>query len=171
MNKHLEVEAISAKQIEAEEKPNVVGKAVYIFSMFVLLIAIFTAGVLFWWTTIPITTLVIKNNPVPVEKSQVKAGDAQILDINYCKNSSITGDVEWSLVSSTQVVLLPPYIDTVRKGCNTNLRAPVILPPIRFDNTYHFHYVVTYQVNPVKKEIVVFDSKPFTIIGLGGGGR
>ena len=171
MNKQLQVKAIPEKQIEVEEKPNVVGKITYIFSMLAIIIAIFTAGVFIWWTTIPTKTLIIKNNPVPVEKAKIKAEDVQIIDIDYCKNSDIKGAVDWSLVSDKQIILLPPYTDTTMKGCSNNLRAPVLLPPIKFSDTYHFHYVVTYQVNPVKTETVIFNSKPFQITGLDGGGE
>lgn len=140
-------------------------KTTYKISFAALIIAILGLLLLFYWYIVSVSVLQIKNNPVSVEKKQVKGEEVQILDINYCKYQNIKGAVSWSLVSNKQIILLPPYTDTNSAGCGS-LRAPVLLPPVKFSDTYHFHYVIMYQVNPVKTEIVTFDSKPFSIIGL-----
>jgi len=167
--KKLDIKEIPTFEKPEETSSGAVGKIAYILSMLVIIIAIFTAMVFIYWAVYQPSVLVIKNNPVPVEKAQVKSGEVQIVDINYCKYSDERGNVSWSLIGENQVILLDPYIDTNDRGCNTDLRAPLILPPIKYNGTYHFHWIVTYQANPVRTEVTTFDSKPFKVIGLNGG--
>lgn len=156
------------KKIETSATIGVVERTTYRVSLAALIIAILGLLILFYWLIVPVNVLQIKNNPVPVEKKQVKGEDVQILNISYCKNRTASGVVNWSLVSNKQVILLPPYSDTTPIGCNKDLRAPILLPPVKFNDTYHFHYIVIYQVNPLKTETVIFDSQPFMITGLDG---
>lgn len=146
------------------------GRSIYAVSLAVLLVAISTLLVFYYWAIQSTNVLTIKDNPVPVERKIVKSGDVQIVNFNFCKNLNIEGSVEWSLVSNKIVILLPSYKDRSPKSCRQNARKPIILPLItNTDDAYHFHYVITYRINPIKTIMVQFDTQSFKIDGGSNG--
>jgi len=142
-----------------------VQKSVYTISFFILLLAVIVLSISLFWALTPTNTLEIKNNPVPVEKAKVNNGDVQIVDISYCKNSNIKGYVTWQLISSRNVIVLPPYQDMTVEGCNSDLRAPLILPYVVYTDQYYFHWTITYQVNPLRATTTEFNSQKFILVG------
>lgn len=161
MNKSIEYVNVYPQK-EVKRSFGIFGSIFYLFSLSAILMAIFTLLVFYYWAIAPVNVLDV-NNPVPVEKKMVAGGDTQILDFSFCKNLDVKGDVEWSLISNKNIILLPSYEDTLRSTCMTKVRAPVILPFVIHSDIYHFHYSTVYHVNPIRTVMVQFDSQSFEI--------
>lgn len=133
-----------------------------VYGMLILIGLIFV--LLAYWIFAPIKTLMIKQLPLPVTKPEdISSGRIIVLRFDYCKDTNLHGKVTRQLISDRSAINLPVYNETLITGCHKT-DAPIILPYTVATQTFHIHYHVEYPVNPLRSEIVEFDSAKFTII-------
>lgn len=104
----------------------------------------------------------IKNGPVPVRPQTQKADQLVFVGVNYCKTQDIAGTVRRTLISSTQRLVLPIQSDAGPVTCQ-QVDAPELIPKGAVPDKYHFHFEITYKVNPIKTVVESFDSEDFVI--------
>lgn len=134
------------------------------FAYGVLALALITIAVVIHWEN-QTTPLTITNNPVQVDPASVDQSVRYVtLKTAYCKTSTLKGTIRSQLISDRTVLGLPPFEDRVEKGCGT-VEFPYPVPPQAIKDTYHYHFVATYQVNPLKTVTTTWDSQPFVVSG------
>ncbi len=122
-------------------------------------------GVLLFWLGASGEVLSVRNNPVPVRPSEVKGQDAvSIATVDYCKYQDVQGVVNLTLISDKAVLLIPQTLDRSPKGCG-KIDAPLLIPPQAGADTYHWHWKIVYQVNPLRVVTEEFDSQEFKLTG------
>lgn len=133
--------------------------------MYSILILIFSILLLVaYWLLMPVKVLEIKKLPVPASQPEdIQSGRLVKFTFDYCKYYDTHGVVERTLISERAIVMLPTYPEFTPKGCDV-IEAPVILPYTIATQTFHIHYKVTYQVNPVKEVVEEFDTENFKIL-------
>lgn len=133
-----------------------------VYGMLVIIALIF--ALLAYWIFMPVKTLAIQHLPLPVTNPEdISSGRIIVLRFDYCKYTSMHGRVERKLVSDRLTIDLPIYMESLQKGCH-KLDAPIILPYTVATQTFYIHYHVVYQVNPLRSEIVEFDTKKFKLL-------
>ena len=122
-------------------------------------------GVIFKWAAANENVLEVRNEPFPVRtiREHPTAGGVVLLNVDICKNTDIKGSVRTSFVSQTREVFLPLSEESIPKGC-LQREIPVLLPKDLLPDTYKVKFRVTYDLNPLKKNIVdEFESKEFVV--------
>lgn len=129
----------------------------------VIILAIAVLGLIFYWSN-QASPLIIQNNPNPVQPTTVLSERYVTLSTKYCKSSNIKGIVHPSLVSDKTVLPLPAFEEKQPKGCAT-ISFPYPVPLQTVKDTYHYHFVDTYQINPIKTVTTIWDSQDIIIQG------
>jgi hypothetical protein len=130
----------------------------------VAFLALVTALFLYWLYQ-PSNVLELKETPVPVRTVPPNGDNGiVILHVKYCKNVEVDGRVRISFVSKSREVFLPVSTDRQPARCLDN-ELPILIPSELPADTYKIHFRVDYQVNPIKNQLVEFDSKPFEVVG------
>lgn len=118
------------------------------------------------WSFADTNVLEIRNNPFParvVADPTNRTGGIVFLTADYCKNSNTTGTVRVSYVSASREIFLPVAPEKLPKGCSSN-DIPIVIPLNLTKDKYSIKFHVTYNINPLKKGIVLdFQSQPFTV--------
>jgi hypothetical protein len=122
-------------------------------------------GTFLYWQLASNDVLEVRNNPVPVRsvRPHPSADGVVFLKVDYCKKVRASGLVRTSFVSPTREYFFPVSHDREDPGCH-NTEIPVPVPHEVPNGTYHVHFRVTYQVNPLKSVVEEFDSKPFEVV-------
>lgn len=129
-----------------------------------VLIMVFV-GIFLYWTLEDTDILVVNNAPFPARTLQenIENPGIVLLNVDYCKSKDITGRLRMSFVSQYQEILLPIVEESGPVAC-TRRDLPVLLPKNIPSGTYHIHFNVRYDVNPLKRGIVNdFDSQDFEV--------
>lgn len=122
-------------------------------------IAVLTAV---YWIVSPMDIITVKNNPVPVRPPVVAIGNAEILNIYFCKLTDNPGSLRISFVGETTETFLPIAADNSKKACaRTDL--PILIPQGLEPGKYHIHFKATYQANPLKTIVEQWDSQEFNV--------
>lgn len=130
-----------------------------------LVLTVAAIAVMFYWATADTKPLDIHNAPFPTRtiREHPTAGGVVILNVDYCKNTSTEGDLRMSFVSTSREIFLPVAKEKGSKGC-TKTEFPVLLPKEIPADTYRIKFRVTYDLNPLKQNVVQeFESQPFTV--------
>lgn len=130
-----------------------------------LLVIAIGIGTLLYWAAENTDVLKVKTNPIPTRtiRDHPTAGGVVILNVNYCKNSDVVGTLRTSFVSESREVFLPLGEERTPKGCH-DIELPVLIPKDMPADTYKVKLRATYDVNPVKKNIVIdYFSNPIVI--------
>lgn len=139
-----------------------VERIVFNVSLIITVIAIIICLVFVAWYLQPAKTLSIYNEPIPTVQS-ITAGRIVSFRIEYCKYNNNVGHVNWYIVGSNAVTLLPSYTDTTQKSCGMVID-PVIVPKQLTPGLYYIVWQITYPVNPLKSDYTEFRSRDFVII-------
>jgi hypothetical protein len=86
-----------------------------------------------------------------------------ILKYDYCKNADITGRLRTSFVNDKSELFLPAVEERSPKTCANGTEVPYLVPPQVVAGTYKLHFTATYQLNPLKKVVIEWDSQSFEI--------
>lgn len=126
-------------------------------------------GLLLYWVYQPKRVLEIKNQPVPIRtiREHATADGVVILKVDYCKNVKAEGRTRLSFVSASREIFLPTSIDRQDPQCAV-AEIPILLPHDIPADTYHIHFRVQYQINPLRSVIEEFDSGSFEVVDQSG---
>lgn len=109
--------------------------------------------------------LKVNNSPFPTRAIHSDGGSQHVIvfKIDYCKQQDIHGKIRTSYVSATREVFLPLSDETMPKGCAVK-EIPVLVPKDIVPDTYTVKFKVTYDLNPIKEDVVVeFETQPVQI--------
>ncbi len=131
-----------------------------------LLIIMVGIGRILTWSLASANVLEINNSPFPVRtiREHPSADGVVILQVNFCKNIDIEGNLRISFVSESREVFLPLSVERSAKECRET-EVPVLLPKGLPPDIYKVKFRVTYNINPIKKGIVEeFESQKFEVV-------
>lgn len=130
-----------------------------------LLIAIATAVFLFW-SFQDEKIIEAKNQPFPVRsvESNPTPNGVVILNVDFCKYYDVDGDLRMSFINTTHEVFLPITRERGLAGCRQT-EVPVLIPKDIEPGRYRVKFYVTYDLNPIKQNILnIFESSEFEIV-------
>lgn len=116
---------------------------------------------LFWLIQSP-TVLQIKNSPFPIRPPVVSQDDIIWVKANYCKLSDVSGELVVRLIGKRSIIRLPYSNDNQKAGC-VDRELPIPVPEYATDDVYYIQFDATYQVNPIKTQVVTMRSQEFTV--------
>lgn len=127
-------------------------------------------GILVFWMFQPSDVLTVSNEPVPVKYNTIKAREAQILNVNFCKNIKAHGRLVRSIESTTSKLQTPEVQEPTLPECReyklddeNPLKVPI--PAHAEPDTYIIRFHIVYDINPLKRGVVEeFVSQPFQIV-------
>lgn len=115
------------------------------------------------WSLAREDILVVNNSPFPTRTFTSQSDNFVILETDYCKTASINGNTRMSFVSSTREIFLPVVPERLEAGCNKTT-VPIPIPKDLPPDTYKIVFRVTYDINPIKENIVSqFESRTFMV--------
>lgn len=127
--------------------------------IFMTAIILGAGGVLTYWAYQSKDVLKVNNEPFPVRKT----GEVIVLNVDYCKNLKVKGDLRMSFLSATSESFLPIAKEDGPKGCR-QVDFPILLPKDLPPDTYRVKFRVVYEINPIKKGVVSeFQSQEFSV--------
>lgn len=139
-------------------------KALWIAGYIALgVMATFTAIILYWLLSPPKEVLSVNPHPIVVLTEKTHPDGLVLIRYNYCKNASATGRLVISLVGEDVQLTLPITTEPNPKGCEDNVEVPLPIPAQATPGRYHFHFRVTYQVNPLRTIIQDLDTEEFSV--------
>lgn len=126
----------------------------FIIASALIAIAI-SLGILLTWALQSEDVLNVKQSPIPVRTVRdTPTGDGVvILNLDYCKNANIEGDMRISFVSTTREQFLPIVKERSAPGCSKT-ESPILIPKDLPADEYQIKIRVTYDVNPLKQKII-----------------
>ena len=136
------------------------------FAIVALVIIAIGIGIFLKWSFQTEQPLVVKNSPFPTRSvpPTPDKSDVLVLDIDYCKNTSKQGVVRTSYVSESREIFMPEVTEQYAEGCKSE-NIPILIPSNLPDGTYHIHFSIAYNINPLKQNVVVtFQSQKFEIV-------
>lgn len=159
MNKASPALPSTAEPISMRDK--VLSKIAYV----ALALSAIAVGILIYWASANTKVLDIHNAPFPVRtiREHPTAGGVIILKVDYCKTRDINGSLRMSFVSPSREIFLPVTTERGPKGCNKT-EVPILVPKEIPADTYRIKFRVTYNINPLKGNIVQeFESQPVVV--------
>lgn len=130
-----------------------------------LLVVAITLGLFFYWATANTDVLKVNNEPFPTRtiRNHTVAGGVIVLEVDFCKNLDVNGDLRISFVSLSREVFLPETREDNEKGCRKE-EVPILIPKEIPPDTYVVKFRATYDINPLKQDVLQeFESLPFEI--------
>lgn len=140
-------------------------KAGNVAGFFVLALGVCIIGLLYFWSFTPYKILSVQNAPVPIQPPTLAsaANTTIIATTKLCKTTDIIPTVTRTIVGSGVVLMTPSYPGVLNSpGCVT-LRQAIILPDFLPAGSYHIHWRVAYNVNPIRQVVVQYDSQTFQV--------
>ena len=134
----------------------------YHFSLGALIFIGLFVAVISYWLLWPYRVLEIKNNPVPVNKKTVMAGDDITYTLDFCRYTDKPAIVTRQFIDG--VVYTTPSItvlDKVRCGQRNTL---VTVPRTLSADTYHMNVIVQIEVNPIRTVTYSFQTQEFEVL-------
>lgn len=122
-------------------------------------------GVMLTWATADNEPISLNQSPLPTRtiRDHPTAGGVVYLTADFCKNTDSHGELRISFVSDSHEVFLPMTKEESSKGCHKS-ELVVLIPENIEPNTYRIKLALTYDVNPLKRNIKqTFYSKPIVI--------
>ncbi len=148
------------------EHPTTTTKTLNKFFAVALVVVAIALGVFLKWSFESSAPLVVNNSPFParVESDPTgKTGGTIYLTVDFCKNTDKHGQVRWSYLSASREQFVPIVEEKFPKGCDKR-EIPVVIPTNLSQDTYIVKFRVTYDLNPIKKNVPVeFESQPVNI--------
>lgn len=133
-------------------------------------LSIMVALVFLFWSLQSTTVLEIKNDRdgkgqvigVPIRPATNKAGEFEILTVDYCKHQRASGTVVLRLVGQKSIIRIPWPDDKQDPRC-LKADVPIAVPPYAVNDEYYFDFQINYSINPIKEQVVKFRSQSFRI--------
>jgi hypothetical protein len=148
--------------------PNFKERFAHIVVWVILAVACLVILRLVTWGTAPTDVIEVKNAPVPVRtiRPVAQADGVVFLDVDFCKKTDAVGRLRMSFVNErrSREVFTPVAEERQKAACERRELAIAIPHDISTD-TYHVHFRIEYQLNPLKRVVEEFDSKDFKVIG------
>ena len=118
------------------------------------------------WSVADTNVLQVNNSPFParvVSDPSGQTGGIVFLKADYCKNADNIGEIRMSYVSKSREIFLPLQKERLPAGCH-NEEIPVVIPLNLLQDQYKIKFRVTYDINPVKKDVTTyFESQEITV--------
>jgi hypothetical protein len=130
-----------------------------------LVVVALSLGVLFMLASANENILTVNNSPLPVRtiREHPTENGVVILNVDLCKNSDVVGQIRTSFVSKSSEIFTPLADEELHEGCLVR-EVPVLIPDGIPAGAYKIKFRVTYDLNPLKKDIVSeFESKEFVV--------
>lgn len=140
-------------------------RAINWFVLAALVVIAIGIGIFLKWSFQDEKILEVKNSPFPVRtiRDHPTSGGVIILNTDYCKYQEIEGNLRVSYVSDTREVFLPIAKERGPVGCQ-KVEVPILIPSDIPPDTYRIKFRVTYDLNPIKKNVEVnFESQPVQV--------
>lgn len=153
------------QQLLDPQAPTWTTKVINKFIVVALLAIAVSLGILLNWSFANENVLVVNNSPFPTRIIQNSDGTngVVVLDTDYCKNNEAKGTLRVSYVSSTREVFLPIAPEVLPKGCFQR-EFSFVIPKEIIPDTYKIKFRAVYDINPLKRGVVVeFESQEFEI--------
>ena len=126
-----------------------------------LLLTAVAIGTFLYWSFEGDNVLEVKNSPFPTEIIRDGGSGIVLLSADYCKNLDVDGKLRVSFVGATREVFLPLTPERFLAGCEST-SFPIVIPKDIEPGEYFIKFIATYNVNPLKKNVVVeFESQQF----------
>lgn len=140
-------------------------KATYVASILSAAIVLYLSYLLLW----PIHILDMKTVPLKVKTPKVRAGEALVLELNYCKNAHVSAINTYSFLDHNAV---PSIVNrsNLPVGCHKR-EVEIITPIIIIPGKYSLLYTAEYQVNPLRPEKYQWESEQFEILPASDGAQ
>ncbi len=131
--------------------------------LYVCLTIITTGSVLLgYWALWPVKVAEF-NSPIQVDKTVYRPGERITYTLDYCKYKDIGGTINRALVNSTRTVFTE-ITGNMAIGCRVTKVSDLVIPDYMDDGDYHIEASIEYQVNPIRTEIVKWQTEQFKII-------
>ncbi len=112
-----------------------------------------------FWLLYPYEPITINN--VETHTKVTQAGGIMEYSVDYCKHTDLPATLDKTFVDGIVFHLPQKYIDS-DEGCRTD--HVVMEVPDFFDGVYHVEVLITYQVNPIRKETVKVETDKFIVL-------
>lgn len=136
------------------------------FAAVALLVVALAIGFFMYWSLQPTNALEIKNNPFPsrvVADPTGATGGTVYMTVDYCKNTDKNGEVRVSYLSASREQFTPIVTEHLKPGCRKE-ELPVVIPTNLSQDKYTIKFRVSYDYNPIKKDVPqFFESQPIDI--------
>jgi len=130
-----------------------------------LIIVAIALGIMFFWATASEKPITLNKEPFPTRtiRERPTAGGVVFLTADYCKNTSVVGELRISFESARNEIFLPLTKDSSQKGCHNN-QLLILIPYDIEPDTYKIKLRLTYDLNPLKQDVTqMFYSYPVVI--------
>jgi hypothetical protein len=99
---------------------------------------------------------------VPIKPGVNKAGEFEIITVDYCKYQKVHGTVILRMIGKKSIIRIPWPDDSQEPQCR-KVDVPIAIPEYAGDDQYYFDFQINYHINPVKEQVVQFRSQDFRI--------
>lgn len=135
------------------------------FMLAALVVLAVAVAMLLKWSFADENILTVKNSPFPTSTIASPQGQVIVMEVDYCKNEDVKGQVRMSFVSQSREVFLPVQKEQQPKTC-LKTKLPILIPRDLPTDTYVVKFRVTYNLNPIKQNVVSeFQSRSFKVQG------
>lgn len=133
------------------KKTKLINKALLV-ALVVIAISLF---IMLRWAAANPNVLSLNKEPFPVRtiREHPTAGGVVFLTTDFCKNTNALGELRPSFVSETREIFLPMTIESSNKGCH-DIELPILIPKDIQPDEYKVKLRFTYDINPLKQNIV-----------------
>ena len=136
------------------------------FAAVSLLVVALSVGFFLYWSLQPTNGLEVKNSPLPtrvVPDPSGKTGGTAYMLVDYCKNIDKKGEVRVSYLSASREQFTPLETEDLKTGCRKE-EIPVVIPTNLSEDEYIVKFRVSYDYNPIKRDVPqYFESQPIDI--------
>ncbi len=122
-------------------------------------LAVGAMAIIAFWLVYPYNPLTINN--VETHTKVTQAGGLFEYSVDFCKHTDLPAKLDKTFVDGIVFHLPQAYIDG-DEGCRTD--NVIMEVPEFFDGEYHVEVLLTYQVNPIRKEIVKVETDKFIVL-------
>ena len=131
-----------------------------IYSTVILVLAIVTLSIGFYWLYFPYKTIVM-NKPVTTDKQEYKTGELLTYKVDYCKYTTKPAIINKRFIDGV-TFSMPTFKALNPKGCRSQ-NVTMEIPHIPSGN-YKLDIVYSYQVNPIRTIDYGFSTNDFLVV-------
>jgi hypothetical protein len=130
----------------------------------ILIIAFAFAIVNIYWLIFPLKVIEFQDEVMPVlnENKEVKRGELLQYQIRVCKYVEEEAETVTSFVDGL-IFVSDKFTTDKKMGC-TDTPQSVIVPEVLPLGEYRYRILVTYQLNPIRRESFAIETEPFLVV-------